>query len=376
MASNLIQNILGKGISSIIGRGEEGSALGVDIGSSAVKIVQLKKKGGKAMLETYGALSFGPYAKANIGQSITLSVDILSQAINDLLKEANATTRNGAIAIPSSASLIFMINLPSSISEEQLENIIPIEARKYIPVPISEVSLDWWVIPRQVESFDNDSSKDKKQPEAKIEILVVAIHNDTLSKYRDILTKTKIHSNFFEMEVFSSIRSTFGHELLPVLLIDFGAQKTKLSIVEFGIIKTFHVINRGSQDITTSIATSLNISFGEAEQKKRDIGLRRDIDKNIAELNEFSVDYIISETKSVVLAYEKKYNKSVGKIVMTGGGALLKGFHEKISSTFDAEVVYGNPFGKVEAPAFLSGVLQESGPEFAVALGLALRQLS
>ena len=374
--SNLIQTILEKGISSIFNKDEGESVIGVDIGSSAVKIVQLKKKNGKAMLETYGALAFGPYAKAEVGRSITLPVDTLSLAISDLLREANTTTKSGAIAIPSSASLIFVISLPESITEDQLPNIIPTEARKYIPVPISEVTLDWWMMPRQAESVEDENEAGAKLPDRKTEVLVVAIHNDTLAKYRDILLKTDIHSNFFEMEIFSSIRSTFGHELSPVLLIDFGAQKTKLSIVEFGIIKTFHIINRGAQDLTMSIASSLNISFHDAEQQKRDVGLRIDINKSIADLNEISIDYIISETKSVVLAYEKKYNRSVGKIIMTGGGALLKGLHEKVSKTFEAEVVYGNPFGKMDTPAFLSPVLAESGPEFAVAVGLALRQLS
>lgn len=375
MSSNFIQNIFKNGIFSFLGEKDSQSVIGIDIGSSTLKIIQLKKRNGKAILETYGALSLGPYAKSNIGKATSLNVDMMSQAIIDLSKEANTTTKNGAISIPSSSSLIFMINLPASIPEDQLASIVPIEARKYIPVPISEVALDWWIIPRQVESFENKTDEEKKQTEQKTEVLVVAIHNDTLTRYRDILLKTNLISNFFEMEIFSSIRSTFGHELLPVLLIDFGAQKTKLSVVEFGIIKTFHVINRGSQDLTTNIVSSLNISFEEAEQKKRDVGLRSDIDPNIASLNEFSIDYIISETKSVVLAYEKKYNKSVGKIVMTGGGALLKGLHQKLSSTFDIEVVYGNPFNKVESPAFLKDILEESGPEFAVALGIALRQL-
>lgn len=374
MASNSIQKILEKGIGGIFGKGDTQSVIGVDIGSSAIKIIQLKKKGSKAVLETYGSLSFGPYADAEVGQSVVLSTEILSQAVSDLLKEANTTTKNGAISIPSASSLIFMINLPGLITEDQLENIVPIEARKYIPVPSTEVTLDWWMIPRQAESIDDE--KNGKMLETKTEILVIAIHNDTLVKYRDILTKTNINSNFFEMEVFSSIRSTFGHELSPVLLIDFGAQKTKLSIVEFGIIKTFHIINRGSQDLTNSIVASFNISFQEAEKQKREVGLRADINKSIGELNEFSMDYIISETQSVVLAYEKKYNKNVGKIIMTGGGALLKGLNEKIAKTFEAEVVLGNPFSKIESPAFLAPILQESGPEFAVAAGLALRQLS
>lgn len=376
MASNLFQTILNKGIASIMNKNDSESVIGVDIGSSAVKIIQLKKRGSRAVLETYGALAFGPYAKVDVGQSVTLSVEVLSQAITDLLREAKTTTKNGAIAIPSSSSLIFMITLPGILTEDQLSNIIPIEARKYIPVAISEVALDWWMIPRQAESRVNENDVDSKIPDAKTEVLVIAIHNDTLSNYREILKNTNIHSNFFEMEIFSSIRSTFGHELSPVLLIDFGAQKTKLSIVEFGIIKNFHIINRGAQDLTNNIVKSLNISFKEAEQQKRNIGLRVDLDKTIAESNEFLIESIISEARSVVLTYEKKYNKSIGKIVMTGGGALLKGLHEKVSKTFEAEVVYGNPFSKVESPAFLAPVLEESGPEFAVAVGLALRQLS
>lgn len=201
MAPNLIKKILGDGISSALGRDDKESVIGVDIGSSAVKIVQLRKKNGKAILETYGALAIGPYGKLQVGQSVNLSVDVLSQAISDLLREANTTTKNGAISIPSSASLIFMISLPSSIAEDQLASIVPIEARKYIPVPISEVTLDWWMIPRQAESM-NEEDADGKLPESKTEILVVAIHNDTLIKYRDILQKTDIHSNFLRWKFF------------------------------------------------------------------------------------------------------------------------------------------------------------------------------
>jgi len=75
------------------------------------------------------------------------------------------------------------------------------------------------------------------------------------------------------------------------------------------------------------------------------------------------------------LDYEKKYNKSISKVILSGGGSLTKGLMDKISKNFSAEVVYGNPFSKTEAPAFLDSVLKNSGPEFAVAVGLALRQL-
>ena len=70
------------------------SAVGIDIGSASVKVVQLKKKGGKAVLETYGALSLGPYAETDIGTLTSLPTDVLSKALIDVLKESNTTTSN------------------------------------------------------------------------------------------------------------------------------------------------------------------------------------------------------------------------------------------------------------------------------------------
>jgi type IV pilus assembly protein PilM len=291
------------------------------------------------------------------------------------MKESNVTTKSAVISIPSLASLIFTISLPDKVSESQLSKIIPIEARKYIPVPITEVTLDWFVIPQEAESFETDSN-DQNQMLSKIEVLVVAIQNETLSRYQEILKKTDLHSDSFEMEIFSNIRSSFSHDVAPVLLIDFGASKTKISIVESGIVRVFHVVNRGSQDISRNISQALSISFEEAEKLKRTIGLEASVDGKVENIVLLSVDYIFSDINSVVLAYEKRYNKSISKVVLVGGGSLLKGLLKKAKENFHTEVIYSNPFSKIEAPAFLGPILEVSGPEFSVAVGLALRQLS
>ncbi len=354
------------------------SVLGIDIGSSAIKAVQLKKKGGKAILETYGALSLGPYGNTDVGAVTNLSTDDIARALIDVIKESNITTLSGVIAIPSSSSLIFTISLPANVTEDKLATIVPTEARKYIPVPISEVALDWFVIPQEIDNFEGNMNNGEPKTiyEPKLEVLVVAIHNDTLSKYQEILTKTNINSDSFEMEIFSNIRSSFNNDLAPVLLMDFGASKTKLSIIEAGVVRVFHIVNRGSQDITKNISQSLSMSFAEAEKMKRSVGLDASASAEVADIVRLSTDYIFSDTNSVVLAYEKKYNKSISKVIMTGGGSLLKGLLERAIENFHMEVVYSNPFEKTEAPAFLEPVLATSGPEFAVAVGLALRQLS
>ena len=125
---------------------------------------------------------------------------------------------------------------------------MPIEARKYIPVPITEVSLDWFVLPRDIDSSESNimnPASSQKPIDPKTEVLVVAIHNDILSRYQEILKKTEIKSDSFEMEIFSNIRSSFSHDLAPVLLIDFGASKTKLSIIEEGSSSCFSCRKQG-----------------------------------------------------------------------------------------------------------------------------------
>jgi len=376
---NSLKKIISDGLSSLSNvfsaNKSNDESLGIDIGSSSIKVVQLKKKNGKAVLETYGLLSLGPYANLEVGVVTNLKTEDLAKALLDVMKESNVTTKSAVIAIPSLASLIFTLTLPTKVAENQLAKIIPIEARKFIPVPITEVTLDWFIIPEEAESFERDGVNDNLAP-SKIEVLVVAIHNETLSQYQDLLSKTDLKSESFEMEIFSNIRSSFNHDLAPVMLIDFGASKTKVSIVEAGVVRVFHVVNRGSQDISRNIAQALSIPFSEAEKLKRAVGLDANLDPRIEKIARLSVNYIFTDINSIVFAYEKKYNKNVTKVYLAGGGSLLRGLLEVAKQNFQAEVAYSNPFAKTEAPAFLEPVLEVSGPEFAVAVGLALRQLS
>ena len=292
------------------------SVLGIDIGSSAIKVVQLKKKNGKAVLETYGAISLGPYGNTDIGSVTNLKTEEIVRALLDVMKESNVTVKTGILAIPSSSSLIFTISLPDKITEEKLASVVPLEARKYIPVPITEVSLDWFVLPKEIDSSEvniMNNTASQKLPDLKTEVLVVAIHNDILSRYQEILKNTEIHSDSFEMEIFSNIRASFSHDLAPVLLMDFGASKTKLSIIEEGVVHVFHVVNRGGADITKNIVSSMGVSFAEAEKLKRSIGLDANSNPEVADIIRLSIDYILSDTNSVVFAYQKLTNERIDR---------------------------------------------------------------
>lgn len=365
--------------SKLFGGKESQSVVGVDIGSSAIKVVQIKKKGGKAVLETYGALALGPYAQKDIGQSTNLKTDKLVEALSDIRREANVTSKEAGIAIPFRSSLMSIVEMPE-VPDKELAQMIPIEARKYIPVPISEVALDWSIIPKDKYAEDGEGATDQKSVEKKFptrDVLVVAIHNDAIDKFQSIVTKSELNTKFFEIEIFSTMRSVLdAQEKAPVMIFDMGAAFTKLYIVERGTVRASHTINRGSQDITSAIAKGLQISVAEAERLKRGVGLATaENGKSVTDIVDLTLSYIFSESARVLTNYQSKYKKTVQKVILVGGGSGLKGLKEYASDKIGAEVVLGDPFGKTETPAFIDSVLRQVGPEFSVAMGIAIRRL-
>lgn len=353
--------------------------LGVDIGSSTIKVVQLRKDRGVVVLETYGEIALGPYAGLSIGQATNLGAGKLTEALADVLKEANTTTKDAGTSIPFASSLISVVNMPR-VQKDQLASMIPIEARKYIPVSISEVELDWFVIPEDDAKFFSKTEAQKEGEQKKIQVLLVAIHKETLNKYHNVITTVGLSPSFFEIEIFSAIRSTIDRGITPVVVMDIGAATTKLYIVEYGIVKASHIINRGSQNITLALSQSTGMSIEKAEVLKREVGLidqggDKEETKSVSETARMSFDYIFREAKRVILSYQKQYSKNIDSVVLTGGGAKMKGLGKLAEKAFEVDVRLADPFSRTQTPAFLEEVLREAGPEFSVAVGLALRKL-
>jgi len=373
---------LGGLFGNAFGKKAEGSFLGIDIGSSSAKIVQMRAAHGAAILETYGEIALGPYAGQPIGKVVKLTPEKTAEALTDLMKEANVTARTGGLSIPFSSSLVSVIDLPK-VDEDSLKRIIPIEARKYIPVPVSDVALDWFVIPQ--DSGDTsafDQLQDKNPIRAKgQEVLLVAIHNTTLRTYQSILETAGITASFYEIEIFSAIRSALGHGVAPVVVVDLGASTSKVYVVERGIVRMTHLVTLGGQHITESLARSLDWDFEKAERTKRERGFvnssafSSDENDRVHTALLSTLSRVWSEVNRVLLSYGQRYNKNVSSVVLTGGGAALPGISEVAQQNLNVQVSIADPFGRTEAPAFLGTVLREIGPSFVVPVGLTLRKL-
>lgn len=348
--------------------------LGVDIGSSSLKVVQLRKEHGKAVLETYGELSLGPYAGSYVGQATNLPAERIGDTLKDLLREAKVTTTSCGVSIPFARSLLVLVELPYRKDPKEQQTIIELEARKYIPVPISEVQLDWFVVPSLDHPEDKtDAARGESEATKKTEVFLIAVHNDELALLQRSVAAAGLIPTFFEIEIFSTIRAVAEESIKPIMVLDIGAATTKTYVVERGVVALSHSISVGSQDITRAIASSGNLSIERAEALKKQEGIEGGGSGGSPEIIFSS---IFASAKRVIMQYETAHKRSITSIVLTGGGGVTRSLGTYAKNLFSIDVRIADPFAHCEAPAFMRPVLKEIGPEFAVAVGLALRKLS
>ena len=367
-------------IKKVFRSGHKGPILGIDIGSSSIKVVLIEKVEERVVLRNYGEVALGPRAAVSVGQATNLSTEKIVEALSDILKETGIIANHTLIAIPFSASLLSVVELPD-VGKKELNSMVPIEARRYIPVPMSEVSLDWWVLPKrrsEQATLPKDHADTSKQV-GKIEVIIAAIHNEVVKKYETIKRNAQIpgESSHFEIEIFSTLRAVVGRDQASILVLDIGAGSTKLALVDAGVVRGSHVISTGGQDITLTLSRSKEIPFDIAEETKCRVGTIGDEEgRDVFMAADLVLSNIMNETARFVENYERKYDTRITKIILVGGGARLKGIEKIISKKFPTcAVSVGEPFERVETPAFLNATLKEVGPNFAVAIGVALKGL-
>ncbi|MEK7568815.1 MAG: pilus assembly protein PilM [Patescibacteria group bacterium] len=363
----------------------KGALLGIDIGSSSIKIVLLAKTEEKVSLMNYGEVVLGPRAGVSAGQATNLPPEKIAEALSEILKEAGITPLHSFFSISFSASLLSVAELPD-VGNKELESMVPIEARRYIPVPISEVSLDWWALPKRkkeavpvVPVSPTVSAVEGSKQLGRVEVIIAAIHNDVLAKYDLIKRGANIPpaTSHFEIEIFSTLRAVVGRDLSPILVIDIGAGSTKLVLVDDGVVRGSHIVSMGGQDITLALARSQGISSSQAEEIKCRVGMVGEEEgRDVLAVAEIILANIMNEAVRFVENYERKYETNISKVILVGGGARLAGLEKIVAQKFPkALVALGDPFARVDTPAFLAPTLKELSPGFAVALGIALKGL-
>lgn len=361
-----LKKILPPGLNIRFLAGKPKKIVGVDIGAYSTKVVQLRYEAERAVLETYGELLTAGYLKnaggAGTGFLRFLDNDI-AEILKDIFRESKMSARDAVFAIPATSGFTVTIPFPK-ISRGEIQDAIPLEARKYVPIPLTEVMLDWVIL-------ENDEQRDM------IEVFLIAVPKEVIEKFRRIAELTGIRLHALEIETFSAVRSLIGNDATTTMVINFGHQSTTVSIVDRGIVRLSHNFNRGSQQLTRAIEQSLGISRDRAETMKREMGLsekveEREITSVIAPL----VETLLADVNRIMKNYNHTTSRKIQRIDFTGGGSQLQGIVELAASRFGVEVTRGNPFSRIVTPPFIQPMLQEISPSFSVAIGLALYDIT
>jgi len=331
-------------------------SFGLDISSSAVKVVQLHKGfSGKPRLVTYGAISAPDLlAKSDSKSQRKEAADTIRQ----IVKKAKITTRDVVAALPGSAVFTATITLPQ-MPKGEMEEAVRWEAKQYVPTPLEEVVLDWQII---------------SQAKGSQEIFLVAAPKTLVSKYVDILALAELNPVALEIQPIALTRSLVPTSQDASLIVDIGSSGTEISIVEAGRLKLARNLQTGSLAFSRAISKGLGVSLEQAEQFKKDFGLSTDkLEGQIPKALSPLINSIIQEIKRSVDFYSTQTSGDIKRIILTGGGSLLPDLSALLANTLSREVYVGNPWSGVDYNSALAPRLEEIAPSFAVAVGLALR---
>ncbi|PLX27368.1 hypothetical protein C0583_03580 [Candidatus Parcubacteria bacterium] len=332
--------------------------IGIDIGSTSIKIVELKKEKNQLRLANYG---FSEHIEAIKLENLE-KVDPVVKIIKDIIKKTGIQCEDAYSSLPTFSVFTSIINL-SNVSEKDLESAIHWEAKKVIPLPLEQMILDW----KKVENAPDS-------PPGNHRVLLTGAPKILVGKYIDVFKATELRLRSIETETFSLIRSLLGGDKTTTMIVEIGASTTDVSIVDKGIPMLNRSVDIGGDTITNAIRTRLNVTMEQAEQFKFDMGISDDetAGNTAPKIVNDTFAPIINEIKYAMELYSNKYNSKTEKIILSGGSALLPNLPEYLSRVLDKKVVIGNPWSHVSCQEDLKPLLDEIGPRMSVAVGLAM----
>ena len=307
--------------------------LGIDLGSSAIKVVELAKREERFYLTNYAVAQFKSESIFKVDE---LKEEEVASILKALISRAQLKGKVASLSLPVDKTFSTLIDLPA-MPEQELSAAISFEAHKYVPVPLEEVVLDWTMIPPVGEEKSKTASGDKNQsvePAAApstIQVLLVAVPKEIINRLTKIAKLAGLEVAALEQEAFSLARSLIGNDRSVYLMADLGRRSVDLIVVDGGFVKMSH----------------------NCESVGREV--------------------ILMEIDRIVNIYQIRYNKKIEQCVLTGGRSREKELADFLNGKLKIPVRVGDPFARVNKNSLLDPVLQEIGPSLAVAAGLAMR---
>jgi type IV pilus assembly protein PilM len=336
------------------------SFFGLDIGTTAIRLVELHGTGPTRQLLKYGYVPID--SKLSMSDS-KADQQKLAQIISQLLSQARMTTRNVAVGVPSQRVFTTIADF-DRLSPSELGQAIHYQADSLIPTPLAESKLDWAML--------GDSPKDK----TKVEVLLSSVPNGVVESKLDMLEGIGLNVIAFEPDNLALARALLAPESpTPEMVLDIGYKSTDIVIVMQGAPRLTRAIPTGVEAIIRSAAQNLSIDDKQAEQFVFKFGLGKDkLEGQIYQAIVSTVDLLTSEIDKSIKFFQARYTDShIDHIVVTGGASTLPEFPLYLANKFGLNVEIGNAWRNVTYDASRQNELLAVSNSFGVAVGLAER---
>jgi len=341
------------------------SLLGIDISSTAVKLLELSRQGGRFRVESYAV---EPLPLNSVVEKNIADVEAVGESLRKAVKRSGTRCKHAAVAVAGSSVITKIIPMSASLSDDEMESQIELEADQYIPYPLEEVNLDFEVI-----------GPSEKNPEG-VDVLLAASRSENVDMRVEALEEAGLEAEVVDVEAYA-LENSFRlvAEQLPghgrdqtIAVIDVGATMTTLNVLhDHNIVYTREQVFGGKQ-LTEEIMRRYGLSYEEAGMAKRQGGLP---DNYAAEVLEPFKDAMAQQvSRSLQFFFSSGQHNHVDHIVLAGGSASIPGIDEMIEMRIETTTSIANPFADMALSQKVKPqTLNNDAPALMIACGLALR---
>lgn len=340
--------------------------VGIDIGTESLKLIEIEPSGEKRPIKTirYHVLEFENLAQAPPEEKRNL----IAKELQELLSLAKKKKAYAATNISGSAVIVREAKMPKLIPAE-LKQVLPFEAEPFIPYNIQEVNLDY-----------HATGETEVNGEKKYDGILVAAKQDAIDEHLNLLTQSGVNPIIVDVDAFA-LANFIGldpdNQKQTIMIANIGATNTNLAIIEKGVIKVARDVAIAGNTLTHSIEEAMSIPWKKAEDLKKNLDLEGppadEEEARAKDALQAVVKELLAELhKSLDFFLARGPERSVHKIYLSGGGALLKNLAPFTVNELKFPVEVFNPFSVFQLPNDAQA-FHNLGPIFTVACGLALR---
>ncbi|MCC7201122.1 MAG: type IV pilus assembly protein PilM [Nitrospirae bacterium] len=343
------------------------AAIGIDIGSSSIKVIQLTESEGRYTLNKFGIAALAP--EIIVDGTVMDSVRCI-ETLQNLIKEQDITIKDAVISVSGNSVIVKRVTLPQ-MSEDELAESIKWEAEQYIPFDINEVNMDFQIL-------NTFTGADGKQ---QMNVLLAAVKKDKLTDYSSLIIEAGLTPVIVDIDSFA-IENMYNanydiNENETVALINIGAGITNINILQGSMFAFTRDISIGGNRYTESIQKDLGLSFDDAEKIKKGETAEGPDTSDIDSIIENVSTEITSEiTRSFGYFKATMGSENINKVLLSGGSSKIRNLNSFLQERLELPVEFINPFRMIDIPpSFDSDYINSIAPLAAVAVGLGLRRL-